>query len=216
MIIPLEPKANVCLICFKEICDHTLFNLLNKNNVICEECFSKLEPKYIEFEVSNVKATALYIYNQEMKEIIYKFKGCYDIEMGEVFLNRYLWYLKLRYKGFYIVPLPSNELDDKRRGFNHVEEIYNRLNLPILNVIKKIVDSKQAKKSKKERLKTIEVFDVVDIERVKNKKILIVDDVFTTGSSVRAAITLVKRGKPKYIEVFVIAKSILKKKKTEY
>ena len=213
MNLSLEPKSNICRICFKEIKDHNLYNLFNKNNIICEECFSKLEPRYIHFQIDDVKATSIYVYNQEMKELIYKFKGCYDIEMGDVFLNRYLWYLKLKYKGFYIVPLPSYEMDDKRRGFNHVVEIYNRLNLPVLKVIKKTKESKQAKKSRKERLKAIDSFGVEDIEQVKGKKILIVDDVYTTGSSVRAAITLVKRGKPKYIEVLVIAKNILKEKK---
>ena len=136
--------------------------------------------------------------------------------MKDVFLDRYLWYLKIKYKDFYIVPLPSYELDDKRRGFNHVIEIYSRLGLPVLDVIKKTKESKQAKKKKRERLLAIESFGVQDIERVKGKKILIVDDVYTTGSSVKAAITLVKSGKPKYIEVFVVAKNILKKKKSEY
>ena len=213
MKIQTDLKHNSCRICFKEIKDHSLYNLIAKNNIICEECFSKFEPKYIEFNIGTIKATSLYVYNQEMKDIIFKFKGCYDIEMGEVFLNRYLWYLRLKYKGFYLVPLPSYEVDDQRRGFNHVIEIYNRLNLPFLNVIKKTKESKQAKKKRKERLKAIESFGTVDIDRVKDKKILIVDDVYTTGSSVRAAITLVKQGKPKYIEVLVIAKNVLKPKK---
>ena len=213
MNLNLDIKSNYCRVCFEKINDHSLFNLISKNNIICENCFSKFEPKFIYFYIGEIKATSLYIYNQEMKELIFKFKGCYDIELGEVFLNRYLWYLKMKYKGFYIVPLPSYPIDDERRGFNHVEEIYNRLKLPMLKVIKKTKESKQAKKKRKQRLKAIESFGVEDIDSVKDKKILIVDDVFTTGSSIRAAIKLVKMGKPKYIEVLVLAKNVLKPKK---
>ena len=39
------------------------------------------------------------------------------------------------------------------------------------------------------------------------KKVLVVDDVFTTGSSVRAVIDLIKQGKPKKIAVLVVAKN---------
>ena len=42
------------------------------------------------------------------------------------------------------------------------------------------------------------------------KNILIVDDVFTTGSTIRAAIDLVKQAKPKNIKVLVMAKTVFK------
>lgn len=213
MNVNLEPKLNRCRVCFNEIKDHSLFNLFNKNNIICEECFSKLKVEYREFYIGEIKVTTLYEYNQEMRELIYKFKGCYDIEMGEVFLSRYLWYLKLRYRGYVIVPLPSYYLEDERRGFNHVVEIFSRLELPIEKVIKKTKESKQAKKRKKERLKAIESFGIENIEKINNKKVLIVDDVYTTGSSLRAAITLVRKGKPKTIECLVVAKKKTKKRK---
>lgn len=127
-----------------------------------------------------------------------------------MFLTRYVNVLKHKYKGYKIVPLPSYEKDDLRRGFNHIIEIYSRFNLDILKVLYKINNEKQAKKTRIERMNVLKNFEIRDIEKIKNQKILIVDDVYTTGSSVNAAITLIKKGKPKKIEVLVLAKNIEK------
>ena len=123
-----------------------------------------------------------------------------------------MWYLKLRYKGFYLVPIPSYYLEDEKRGFNHVVELYNRLKLPMLNIMEKTENVKQAKLKKKDRENIKNRFKCSDLKIIKDKKILIVDDVYTTGSSVMAIIDLLKVGKPKKIEVLVMAKNILKPK----
>ena len=78
----------------------------------------------------------------------------------------------------------------------------------MLKILKKVKNEKQAKKSKKQRMTSQNNFEITDINTVKNKKILIVDDVYTTGSSMNAAINLVKLGKPRKILVLVIAKNI--------
>ena len=130
-----------------------------------------------------------------------------------MFLDRYYWYLRFLYHGYVIVPVPSYHLEDDKRGFNHVVEILYRLKLPMLKIIKKIKDVKQAKQNKKERLHAYKNFDITDLHLIRNKKVLIVDDVYTTGSSMRAAIDLVKKGKPKKIRVLVMAKN---KEKTHY
>lgn len=159
---------------------------------------------------------SIYEYDQNIKDILYKFKGCFDIEIGVVFFQRYLPFLKNRYKGYYIVPVPSYHLEDIKRGFNHVEEIYSRLELPMLKVLVKTKNIKQAKLRKKERMKTKNRFEIIDKNILKDKKILVVDDVYTTGSSIKAVLELVKTGKPRLIEVLVMSKNILKPKKWQY
>ena len=193
--------------------DYSLFNTVNKSSIICEQCFNKFAPKFIHFRIGDIDALSIYEYDQNIRELIYKFKGCYDIELKDVFLDRFIFYLKIKYHGYNVVPLPSYHLDDLKRGFNHIEEIFRRLNLPILKVLRKIKNEKQAKKNKKERMQAQKNFDITDLEVIKNKKILIVDDVYTTGSSMRAAINLVRRGNPRKITVLVIAKNIEKPKK---
>lgn len=119
----------------------------------------------------------------------------------------------MKYKGYYVVPVPSYHLEDLKRGFNHVNEIYSRLELPILNIIEKTVNIKQAKLNKKDRRNAKKRFRINDLKIVTGKKILVVDDVYTTGSSMKAVVDLVKKGKPKKIQVLVMAKNVLKPKK---
>ena len=202
-----------CKICFNEIKDKSLHAMLFKHRFICDKCFKNFDAKFIHFKIDSIKGLSIYEYDDNIKNLIYVFKGSYDIELKDVFLDRYYWYLKFIYQGYVMVPIPSYHLEDDKRGFNHVVEIFNRLKLPMLKIIRKTKDVKQAKQHKKERLNALKNFEIIDLEKIRNKKVLIVDDVFTTGSSMRAAIELVKQGKPKQIQVLVIAKN---KEKTHY
>ena len=107
-----------------------------------------------------------------------------------------------------LVPAPSSEIDDLKRGFNHVVSIYENLSLPILTVLKKKNREKQSDKTHKDRLNINKTIYAEKIEQLRNKKVLIVDDIYTTGSTILRCIELVKRVKPKQIKVLVIAKTI--------
>ena len=181
---------------------------MNKNNILCEKCFLELEPKFINFNIMGHKALSVYYYSDHIKELIHTLKACGDYELREVFLNRFLPYLKLRYQGYHMVYVPSHKLANEKRGFNQVEAIFSFLNLPVLDVLFKNQDHHQAEHNSKARLKIDDVLESKDIHIVKNKKILLVDDIFTTGATLRKSISLLNEGQPKTIEVLVVAKTI--------
>ena len=210
----LREKERYCKICFQKIGDYSFHNLIHKNSQLCESCFNKFAPKFIHFKLDGINGLAIYEYDQNIKELLFKFKGCYDFEMKDVFLDRYYQYLRAKYYGYVVVPIPSYFLDDQTRGFNHVVEIYSRLKLPVLKIIKKTKKEKQASKHKKERKEIGKILEIEDIESIRNKNVLLVDDVMTTGSSLLACINLLRSGKPKRIEILVIAKNVDKSKKT--
>ena len=160
------------------------------------------------FHIGNIIATSIYDYNETIKKLIYTYKGCYDYELKDVFLDRYKDYLRKLYFGYFVVPVPSSEVDDLKRGFNHVDEIFKTLYLPMLYVLKKVNREKQSSKTKKDRLNIQSTLEGVDISKVKNKKILLVDDIYTTGSTIARSIELLKTGHPKKISVLVVAKTI--------
>lgn len=206
---------NFCKICFKRISDYSLFNFINRKNILCEECFSKFKARFTSFKIGKINATAIYEYTDFIKELIYKFKGCYDYELKDVFLARYLWYLKLKYKGYYIVFVPSYYIDDQCRGFNHVKAIFESLKLKELEILKKNKRHKQSEQTFKTRKAINKVIEIDENCSLKDKKLLLVDDIITTGSTLQCAIDLLKHKGGKKIEVLVIAKT-KNKVKREY
>ena len=84
--------------------------------------------------------------------------------------------------------------------------MFKPLNLPIKQCIHKTKDIKQSDLSSSEREK-IRDYLVIDHIDFSKKKVLIVDDVYTTGSTVKAMIDLIKTKNPKKIKVLVMSKT---------
>lgn len=180
---------------------------MTKNPTICHDCLLRFEPKLSEFKIDGIKGLSIYFYNEKIQELLYQFKGCKDYELKSVFLEYYKHYLNYKFKNYVMIPAPSYKDSDEERGFNHVVEIFKILNLKMLKCIHKTKKIKQADLTSEER-KNIGSSLVIEDVDLSNKKILIVDDVFTTGSTVRNMIRLVKEKGAKKIQVLVMSKTL--------
>lgn len=203
----LIKPMKVCKICFKNFHDDSLSHLLDSRLNICKHCMKEIRAKFIKFDIDGIKALSIYDYDEKIQSLLYQFKGCFDIELRDVFLARYSRELMIKYHGYIIVPIPSYEEDDEIREFNHVVEIFKILNLQMLFLIKKTKRVKQATSGVKARRDISKYMELIDRPDLFNKKILLVDDVYTTGSTMKAAIDLVKQLHPKKIKVLVISKT---------
>ena len=197
---------SLCKICFKPINSVDFHSFFTKNPTICHDCLILLKPVLHEFEFEGVKCLHIYYYDEKIQEILYQFKGCKDYELKSVFLEYYQNYLNIKFDGYVVVPAPSFEESDNDRGFNHVAEMFSFLKGKKINCIHKIKKVKQADLTTKEREKIDEVLTIDNIDLSK-KKVLLVDDVFTTGSTIKAMIKLVKSKGAKKIKVLVMSKT---------
>ncbi len=107
-----------------------------------------------------------------------------------------------------MIPVPSYEEDDKIRGFNHVETIFSRIKLPMVKALHKTDHFKQAENSGKERKNIKDYLKIKNVPGITGKKVLLVDDVYTTGSTMKACIELVQKLNPKEIKILVMSKTI--------
>lgn len=175
---------NRCLICFKGV-EETI-----NNNKVCKNCLSKFKVIEKIVFIEGVETTILYLYNDFFKELLYRYKGCYDLALKDAFLTNYLVKLKRKYRHRKVICAPSYKEDDKRRGFNHVEEIAKLLDLEIIRCLKKSKNYKQSNKKYEERS---EIQNVIKIDKTKLngvKKVLILDDVTTSLSTLKTIIRL--------------------------
>ncbi|MFW1800594.1 ComF family protein [Acinetobacter nematophilus] len=90
-----------------------------------------------------------------------------------------------------IVPMPISTERLKERGYNQMlivaKIMAKQLNIPVWQPVIRQAQHSQKGLSRVERLENIEhQFRIIQSERGKFKKVLIVDDVVTTGSSIHA------------------------------
>ena len=203
------PPTKSCLICFKKIKINDICRLFNDSIDICRSCQTEMEPKFIAFKAEGYSAVAIYEYNAIIKKLVYQYKGCYDYVLNQVFLNMYAKELKIRYSDYIVVPVPSFKKDDEIRGFNHVVEIFKNIGLNMLDILVKTEKHKQATSTVNERREVYKVLELKERVDLRKKKVLIVDDIYTTGSTMKSAINLIEKLNPKKI---VMAKTKPKQK----
>ena len=196
----------MCRLCFDKIKEDTFHSLLHCNMSLCNRCQEQFSAVFEKTKVDGVTVRAIYDYNEFMQSNLYKLKGCGDIELAPCFLDFHLPWMKLHYRHHHIVPVPSHASRDEQRGFNQVEEIFRCSKIPVIKALIKTSDRKQSDLSQEERKNVSEIIRWNDAVDITGKKILLVDDVMTTGFTIRACIKMIKAHLPKSLEVLVISR----------
>ena len=186
---------------------------MNKKSTLCNKCISQFEPKFIKFKIDGIKALTLYEYDVLMKDLIYKFKGCYDFELHSVFLETFKNELSILFRGYKMAPAPSFHEDDRKRGYNHIVEIFKSIKLEMVDIFEKTEKFKQADQRFRDR-KKIKNYIKIKENAVIPDKILLVDDIYTTGSTMKSMISLLKERGIKDIKVLILCKTKQLEKET--
>lgn len=170
--------------------------------LLCSFCFKKVQPVTTKRVLIDKKRSflihALSFYHYEFKPLIYaKFYNNRALcqELGMLTYNN----TTLRASDFdIIVPIPLHWTRYAWRGFNQAEEmakaISKQSNKPIIHFLKRVRRTNyQSSLNKKERSLNLQAafeiaLSVSDYNKYKNLRILLVDDLYTTGSTIQEAI----------------------------
>ena len=226
----LYPKKIKCIFCENElksdepICEECLksdyFNNGNRctkcdlqikeGNMICDHCKSY----FPNFE----KAFCPFVYKGNVRTSILKFKSDGAKYLAKPFAKFMFDKLKENNINFdIIVPVPSHKDTIKKRGYNPAKLLADEIAIlsgkPVCEAIIKNVKTKNQKflnfKDRQENL--IDSMTLVDKNSIKDKVILLVDDVLTTGATLNYCSELLSKAKT--IFVTTIARNELKKDK---
>lgn len=112
-----------------------------------------------------------------------------------------------------IVPVPISKQRYKQRGYNQCEllgrEIANIVDIQYENncIFKQKNIIEQSKLNKEERIRNIQgAYYLKNGKKLKNKNVLVLDDIYTTGSTVNECCKIINEAKPNKIGVLTIAK----------
>ena len=177
---------------------------------LCPHCYRDLKPEWFDWKEGKVPCLALYFYNETIRSLLYQFKGCGDYELKDAFFAYPKYILRARFHGYCLVPAPSSRSHNERRGFNQVKAMCECLKMPILDCLEKTVDAKQSDLSAKERREVGKYLIYRGPSSLADKKILLVDDVFTTGSTAKACLKLLAAHHPRKLAFLTMAKTLLK------
>lgn len=203
----LKTPTKNCLECFNDYKDKSLRNIIVGTENICDKCFNQLSIKFYSFKVDGISCLSLYDYDDYFRSRLFQFKGCYDIALAKSFIETYIAELTILYWGYIIIPIPSNKEDDEERGFNHVVEVFKNIPLTMEHVFIKNKLHKQSDQSFEKRNEIHHVIDKIDSVKLKDKKVLLVDDVITSGNTIKRCINLLREKGCKKIKVLTLSAS---------
>ncbi|WP_018249202.1 ComF family protein [Orenia marismortui] len=172
-------KENYCVKCGK---------LIFSNQKLCFDC--KQNNHFF------AKARTVSVYEDGMKEYIKLFKYSKYRNLKEPLGDLLTTYIKrfYNYKDFdYITYIPVHKTRLNERGFNQAYLLAKRvsanLSIPLISTLMRKEDTeKQSKLSRRERLVNLQNKFEIKLKRdLKNKKLLLIDDIYTTGSTVDEA-----------------------------
>lgn len=160
---------------------------------MCSKCYEKLthlpvQPNRI---INGVNIYCAGIYSKELQKLIRGLK--YHKQKDLAYFQAkfmYEYWQKLNHTGdFQVVAVPLHKKRMQKRKYNHMElvaEEFCRMTgyTPNFSLIKRIKDTKpQYKLTKKERAQNLHNAFEIEAANLLDKKILIIDDICTTGST---------------------------------
>ena len=189
---------------------------------MCKKCEIKLnkENKYINYDKIEDKYFEEHIYLFKYDRIVrkqilnYKFnEKSYIYRMFIDFMKKNQnIYCKMK-KYDIIMPVPISKKRLKERGYNQTSLFAREIALIIKkeyqedNLQKVKENLAQSTLNKQEREENVkDVYKLRDIEIVKNKKILLMDDIYTTGNTLNECSKILKQAGANNVGVFTIAK----------
>ncbi|MGQ9856120.1 MAG: ComF family protein [Fervidobacterium sp.] len=180
---------------------------------LCVECAKVIDgpPAITEKFLGNVKIIYFGLYEEKLRDFILAYKFRNHHSLSKTFAKMLAKTIKLHsIVADGIVYIPATKSAKNRRGYDHMYLIAKALSketgIPVLKVLRAVRETDQLQTT--DRAEAVKgKFELVDNseQNIADKSIILIDDVLTTGSTIKEAIKILKVAKPRAIYPIVIA-----------
>ena len=212
----------ICKECEENLKQYEI-NFMFKENIKIESLGNSFINKELNFKDNiwddktnnNLKIQKIFIYKYQ--DIIRNLLINYKFYDASYLANSFAYLIKNNKKIYsilksydIIIPVPLHKKRMNERGYNQTELIARKLEIPVVtNCLVKTKNIKpQSTKTAKERQIDIKnVFTIQNVDKIKNKKLLLLDDIYTTGSTANECIKTLSKATNK-IGFIALAKDV--------
>ncbi len=188
----------LCLYCKKE-----------SQALVCKSCLAKIQRPIFATQDPCYYGS----YEGVLKELIHQFK--FENKFGlSLLFARFLSEVSPR-NADVIIPVPMHFKKLKIRKYNPsvvmAKDLSKRLKIPFqLDVLKKTMNTpSQTELSRSKRLRNVKgTFQIFHPELIQNRRILLVDDVYTTGATIHECKRTLLKSSAHSVQVAVLAKTM--------
>nr|WP_295973910.1 ComF family protein [uncultured Bacillus sp.] len=214
-LIDEEKPQTVC-----SLCQTKLQKVEGEICALCSRPLNQLEPRFIqngicydcvrwerdhEWQGCLQQNHSLFLYNDFLQEVIARFKFRGDYIIASVFSEWIQQKLQNQPADFH-VPIPLSPERLHERGFNQAEALIHKAGLKPANILTRIHTEKQSKKSRTERIHLQQVFQLQSNHALTGKRIILFDDIYTTGSTLHHAAKLIKEAGAELVSSITIGR----------
>lgn len=175
ILFALPNRMNTCVDCGR----------FQANQNRCQDCGKWFKQKQL---LNNL---ALYPYHGIIKEYLerYKFKG--DYRLHSLFQKQFKSLIK---SDELVIPIPITQATMKTRHFNQVTGMLGEIKY-LDCLVAKPKSQAQSEKGRNERINAQQLFVLNQklIKQIKGKKVVLIDDVYTTGTTLHYATSLLSQ-----------------------
>lgn len=228
----IYPRHIKCIFCGDEIkdlndydaCSNCLKSLPFIVKDFCPRCGAKMSEDSVgtcfNCKIHNFYfdyARAVFVYDGAVRSAIHKLKISSAKYIAESLANTMYYYFKgLNWNIDFITFIPMHKSRLKFRGFNQAKEIATKLatllNKPLIDCFEKIKNTpNQTSLSGKDRQENLKDAFKLIYKDVKDKNVLIIDDIFTTGATSNEVSKLLRNKQAGKIYVLTAAHTPLQK-----
>ena len=204
------------------------FGCQKQETYLCQDCESVLEISDIHKKLKTEQLSDLYFALEYKKPLIKNLVQKFRYPPLVKDLSKPLSYLiinhfkliekdKNEFKDFITIPVPLHIKRLKWRGFNQAEEIAKHISsffeIPLISDVlvknkKTLIQTELSEDKRRENL--LGVFACRNQKKIKNQNVLLIDDIYTTGTTIKECARVLKNSGAKEIVAIVIARAIPK------